>query len=172
MRWIGNIQHNYGWRGRAAQVGTVAFSLFLFWNAKQPATQLAKCVSGWNQEVEMQSKTMEWASQANLKKGDAPKILSPKEKAQMRLIAMLGNSWLMGATIAMLAGIILVGVGLLLAQNWARIAVITVYLLWLLVTPWPTILAHSRLQNLILGNWRPVAVILFLLWRPTRALFR
>jgi hypothetical protein len=58
MRWTWNIPNNYGWRGRVAQVGTIAFSLFLFWNAKQPAAQLAETVSGWNQEVDLQSKTM------------------------------------------------------------------------------------------------------------------
>ena len=172
MRWIWNIPHNFGWRGKVAQIGTVAFSLFLFWNAQQPASQLAKAVSGWEKEVESQSKFMELASQLNATKGDPPRTLSSKEKKQIRLIAMLGNSWLLGSMTAVLAGMILVGGGLLLAQNWARIAVITVYLLWFLVTPWSIILAHSNPQNLILGYWRPVAVILFLLWRPTRALFR
>ncbi|MBI3312522.1 MAG: hypothetical protein HYZ88_03245 [Candidatus Omnitrophica bacterium] len=185
MRWIGNIQHNYGWRGKVAQVGATGIALLIFWNARQPATQLAKIVSGWSQEVDLQSKSMEWAAQApDFKKSSTRRILTSKEKAQMKLIATLGNSWLMGTMTAVLAGMILVGSGLLLAQNWARITVIAVYALWLLVTPWLTILGITfssegglagmlgRLQNLILGNWRPVAVILFLLWRPTRALFR
>lgn len=172
MKWIWNIQHNLGWRGRVAQVGTVVFALFLFWSAKQPAVKVAGSVSEWKKEVESQSKFMELASQVNSKKGDPPKNLNQKEKDRIRLTAMVGNSWLMGSMAAVLAGMILVGAGLLLAQNWARITVITIYLLWFLITPWPVILAHSKLQNLILGYWRPVVVILFLFWRPTRALFR
>lgn len=176
MRWIGNAQGNFGWRSHAARVGLLILAFLISSWGLGFAAMAAGELLGFGKEQGRQF--MEQVRIWHMEQTGKP---YPVSKADQEHFFTTGRKW--GAAFSLLLAIfgVTIGLGLWRAENWARLILLFAFIAWVIIWAW-VFVSHapsssSRVMgtanlvgNFLLTQWKTLAVILFLLWSPTRAL--